>query len=195
MWNECILWRPSQLCSQPFTPTAGLGTHLWERDKRQREREVRLRHTFWLKTPQCTTSLYFSTQYWSWSASRPNKWRRSIWCFFRSADTMGHLLPGQQRWVWGLSSCQRPKGLQAALCASQRSCDWTHLWWLNSDNQRGSNQSNRVVQITTPGIAVQVQLLSLYRYQDIVSAHQILFNKIYWILICNSRLLWYMISV
>lgn len=67
---------------------------------------------------------------------------------------------------------------------------FTEELWLNTSVmaqqwQPEREQPNRVVQITTPEIAIEVQLLS----------HQILFNKIYWIPIRNSHLYWYMISV
>lgn len=171
MWNECILWSPSQCSSQPFTPTAGPGTHLWERDKREKERGERDRErgdgVMFTSCLKLLTAQHHITFQHDTGAevrrSRTNEALRLVF-FFWSSDTMGTFLPGQQRWAWGLSSGQWPKRIQATNCASQRSCDLTHLWCLKSNIQRGSNHSNRLVEITTPRITVEVQLLSLYKY-------------------------------
>lgn len=117
----------------------------------KRERRVRLRYTSWLKTPQCTTSHCISTRYWSWSMSQPNK----------CSAPFGVSSGAQTQWD---TYCQG-KSAEAVV-------------WVNVSGQKGYRQHSGSTVTTTkgatretvwcrsPGIAVDVQLLSLYRYWE-----------------------------
>lgn len=159
---------PVLLTTIYFTPTAGPGTHLWERDKWERERG-RKRKIERLGSPglKLPNAHYISTWYLSWSASQPNKCGAPFGVFSEALTQWDTYCQGNnaEPRVWVHAGGQKGYRQHSVLL---RVAVMTQQW-----QQRGSN---RVVQITTPGITAEVQLLSLGTGNITIARHTLLNN-------------------